>query len=344
MSEEMLGKVITREEFGRRASAVWPYCYNNPGLPVDPADVNALLKGLIDIHIHGSPAGAWSPGRQSSEQTVLEMSEFGVKALVFKDHYFPTNAYAILLNEANKKLAEEKAKNGETLTPTEIYGGIVLNDPVGGINAHAVDIALGYGNLVEVWLPSLNAKYQHEAIGKPGGIPVAENGELTADMKAVLDVMAQYNQNSEGKRVALSTCHVSNQEKFDILRYVKKKGMDVDIIMDHVTQELTLAGLDEAIEMIDLGGYLEFAETSCVPWVGMKDWIINYEYSYKLIKHCINKRGTDHIVCCSDSGQPGHPISIGWKSFLHTLLAEGISFDDIYVMTHDIPTKLTGIK
>ena len=110
------------------------------------------------------------------------------------------------------------------------------------------------------------------------------------------------------------------------------------------TQELTIATEEECLEMIELGAYLEFAETSCVPWTGMQDWIINFDFSFNLIKSLINKKGTDHLLLCSDSGQPSHEFVPGWRSFLKTLLAQGVAFDDIKVMSCDIPKKLTGIK
>ena len=171
-----------------------------------------------------------------------------------------------------------------------------------------------------------------------------KNHELLPEMIQILDMIADYNNNSEGKRCALAACHVSNEEKFDVLRYIKKKGMDIDVVIDHITQELTIATEEECLEMIELGAYLEFAETTCVPWTGMQDNIINFDFSFNLIKSLINKKGTDHLLLCSDSGQPSHEFVPGWRSFLKTLLAQGVAFDDVKAMSVDVPKKLTGIK
>ncbi|MPM06866.1 hypothetical protein SDC9_53169 [bioreactor metagenome] len=346
----MLGAVIDENEIKRRGSAVWPYIHFKPGRPVDPSEIDSMMNGLVDIHVHGAPAGGWLAGRPTVVHTTMEASKEKVKALVFKDHNTMTNNFAAMVNESFDIIKNLKVEKGEGFTPTKLYGGIVLNYPIGGLNPVAVSTCLGYGECVEVWLPSTSAKYQLDKIAKERGLTndtgvyVSENGELHPNMITILDIIAEYNRNSEGKRCALSACHVSNAEKFDVLRYIRKKGMDIDVIIDHITQELTIATEAECLEMIELGAYLEFAETSCVPWTGMQDWIINFDYSFNLIKSLIAKKGTGHLLLCSDSGQPSHEFVPGWRSFFKTLLAQGVSPEHIKEMSVDVPKKLTGIK
>jgi len=348
--KHMLGEVIDENEIRKRGSKVWPYVHFKPGTPVDPSEIDKLMDGMIDIHVHGAPAGGWLAGRPTVVHTTMEASYEKVHALVFKDHNTMSNNFAQMVNESFDIIKQEKAAQDEEFTPTKLYGGIVLNYPVGGLNPAAVDTCLGYGDCVEVWLPSTSSRYQLDAIAAEKGVTnntgvyVSENGTLLPEMKKILDMMADYNNNSMGKRVALSACHVSNAEKFDVLHYIKDRDMDIDVVIDHITQELTIASEEECLEMMDLGAYLEFAETSCVPWTGMQDWIINFDYSFNLIKNLIAKKGTDHLVLCSDSGQPSHEFVPGWRSFFKTLLAQGVAFDDIRTMSVDIPRKLTGIK
>lgn len=280
----------------------------------------------------------------------MEASKQHVGALVFKDHNTMSNNFAFMVNESFDIIKQMKAEQGEDFKPTKLYGGVVLNYPVGGLNPAAVSTCLGYGDCVEVWLPSISSRYQLDRIAAERGVTnntgirVSQNGVLEPELVTILDMIADYNRNSEGKRCSLSACHVSNAEKFDVLRYIKKKGMDIDVIIDHITQELTIATEEECLEMIELGAYLEFAETSCVPWTGMQDWVINFDYSFNLIKSLIAKKGTEHLVLCSDSGQPSHEFVPGWRSFLKTLLAQGVSWQHVREMSVDIPKKLTGIK
>jgi len=335
------GRVISEEELKKRTHPAWPYIYFNPGEPVDPAKVDEILEGVIDVHLHGAPLGGWLPGRPTMIETCLEASEAGMKAFVFKDHNTMTCNCADIIQDFLGRLASDCAEQGVEYTPVEVFGGIVLNETIGGMNVKAVKTALGYGRCKEVWLPSLDARHQREAMGLEGGISVTEGAdELTSEMRQILDVMAEYNGNAKGDRVVLSTCHVSNEEKAAVLRYVKKTGMDVKVLLDHVTQEMTILNPDEAKEMIDLGGYLEFAECSCVPWPGMQDWVIAFDYSFALIKELIEEKGAGQLVLITDAGQPGNKPVPGWRMFIKTLLAQGVSEADINVMAKEVPAKL----
>jgi len=349
-SKMPFGRAITAEELKKRTHPAWPYNYFNPGKPVDPEKVDELLKGCIDVHIHGAPLGGWLPGRPTMVETCIEASEAGMRALVFKDHNTMVNNCAAIIQDFLGRMAKEKAKDGIEFTPVEVYGGITLNYTVGGMNAHAVKVALGYGRCKEVWLPSLDAMHQKQAQGLPkevwekgicvtkGGIGASE--DLTDEMIEVLDVMADYNNNTKGDVVVLSACHVSNEEKAAILKYIRKKGMNVKVLLDHVTQEMTILTPSEAKEMIDLGGYLEFAEVTCIPWPGMADNVVAYDYSFNLLKELIKEKGPDQLVLITDAGQPGNKPVAGWKMFIKYCLAQGISEEMINVMAKEVPAKL----
>lgn len=337
------GRAITQDELRKRTHPAWPYLYFNPGVPVEPEKVDEILKGGIDVHIHGAPLGGWLPGRPTMVNTCIEASQAGMKALVFKDHNTMTCNCAIIIQDFLDRMAEDAAEKGEGFTPIQVFGGTVLNQTVGGMNRRAVETALDYGRCKEIWLPSLDAKHQREAMGLEGGIRVSDTkGTLTEEMIDILSILAEYNNNTKGERVVLSACHVSNEEKFDILDYVNRKGLDVKVLMDHVTQEMTILTPAEAKQMIEMGGYLEFAECSCIPWPGMNDWVVAFDYSFNLIKELIAEKGPDHLVLITDAGQPGNEPVPGWRMFIKTLLAQGVSEADINTMFKDVPEMLLG--
>jgi len=332
------GRAISEEELRKRTHPAWPYIYFNPGAPVAPEIVEELLRGVIDVHIHGAPLGGWLPGRPKMLDTCVEASRVGMKALVFKDHNTMNVNCAIIVQDVLNAMAADVSSRGETFTPVEVYGGVVLNYAVGGMNLAAVKTALDYGRCKEIWLPSLDAAHQKEAMGRDGGIRVTTGpDQLTPEMIGVLEMLHDYNNNRKNDRCSLSSCHVSNEEKADILRYVRKKQLNVDVMLDHVTQEMTILTPSEAKEMIDLGGYLQFAECSCVPWAGMQDWIIAFDYSFNLIKELLREKGPEHLMLISDAGQPGNEPIQGWRMFLKTLLAQGISKEHINIMAKDVP-------
>ncbi len=291
--------------------------------------------------MHGAPLGAWLAGRPTMVETSIEASEAGMRALVFKDHNTLTANCAEIIADFLGRMAADRAREGRPFTPVEVYGGLTLNETVGGMNLKAVKTCLGYDRCRTIWLPSVDSRHQRQAMGATGGIEVTTGAdELTGEMKAILDILAEHNGGGQRRRVSLSTCHVSNEEKAAVLRYVKKRGMDIPVLLDHVTQELTILSPDEAREMIDLGGYLEFAECSCVPWPGMQDWIIAFDYSFALIKELIHDRGPDHLVLITDAGQPGNKPVPGWRSFLRTLLAQGVSAADVATMAREVPARV----
>ena len=69
------GRAITEEELRKRTHPAWPYIHFNPGKPVEPAKVDELLRGVIDLHIHGAPLGGWLPGRPRMTDTCVEASD-----------------------------------------------------------------------------------------------------------------------------------------------------------------------------------------------------------------------------------------------------------------------------
>ena len=343
-AKKPFGRAITEDELHKRTHPAWPYIYFNPGQPVDPAKVDEILKGGIDVHIHGAPLGGWLPGRPTMVETCIEASKAGMKALVFKDHHTMTNNVATVIQDFLDRMAKDlEARGEESFTPVKVFGGTVLNNCVGGMNVEAVKTALDYERCKEIWLPSLDAAHQKEAMGATGGIRVSDcKGTLTPEMIETLEIMAEYNDNTKGERVVLSACHVSNEEKFDILDYINRKGLDVKVLMDHVTQEMTILTPAEAKQMIDMGAYLEFAECSCVPWPGMFDWVVAVEYSFNLIKELIKEKGPEQLVLITDAGQPGNEPITGWRWFLKWLLGKGVTESEINVMFKETPAMLLG--
>ena len=92
--------------------------------------------------------------------------------------------------------------------------------------------------------------------------------------------------------------------------------------------------------MIELGGILEFAECSCIPWPGMGDWIVAFDYSFGLIKQLLHDHGPDHLVLITDAGQPGNKPVPGWRMFIRWLLAKGVSEAEVGAMARDVPARI----
>ena len=117
------------------------------------------LKGIIDMHIHSAPD---IRERKLNDLELMEAAvERGVRAIVIKSHFVPTADRAYLINQIRK----EKYPDFDF----EMFGGIALNQSVGGINPKAVEAALKLGAKV-VWLPTSTASNHFKKNGKEGGV------------------------------------------------------------------------------------------------------------------------------------------------------------------------------
>src|SRR5262245_27312826 len=111
--------------------------------PGPPARSDAL-RGVIDIHVHSDPDNV--PRAMDGIEVAKLAHANGMRGLVLKNHYDPTAGLAFLARKAAPGL--------------EVFGGIDLNLPAGGMNTAAVEhmtqVAGGWGRLV--WMSSFDAE------------------------------------------------------------------------------------------------------------------------------------------------------------------------------------------
>ena len=109
--------------------------------------VTRVLKGGIDLHVHPAPSPL--PRRIDAVEAAQAAEAIGMRAIVVKSHHHST---------VTDVLALGRDLNG---LPVRVYGGIALNSAVGGLNPHAVDLALKLGGRI-VWFPTIGSP-QHIA-------------------------------------------------------------------------------------------------------------------------------------------------------------------------------------
>ncbi len=109
--------------------------------------VKELLSTAIDTHVHFAPESVteYVPAHNAYD-ICKDAREYGMKAVVLKNMNFPSTGIAYLM---------------EKLVPgIKVFGSIVLNKSVGGMNPVAVEKAIvhGLGRPGEyckvVWMPS----------------------------------------------------------------------------------------------------------------------------------------------------------------------------------------------
>src|SRR5262245_42349831 len=163
-----------------------------------------VVRGAIDIHVHSDPDNV-PRSIDGIEAGKLALSK-GMRGIVLKNHYDPTAGLAFLARKAAPGL--------------EVFGGIDLNLPVGGMNAAAVEhltqVAGGWGRIV--WMSTFDAENQvrYSKEDRPF-VRVATGGVLLPETKAVISVIAKHG-------LVLATGHVSAEEALMLLREGRQQG------------------------------------------------------------------------------------------------------------------------
>ena len=276
---------------------------------------NRVLAGAIDIHVHSTP-----DDRERSVDVLdaaIMARANGMRAIVLKNHYDPTAGLAYMVRKQ--------------VAGIEVFGGVDLNRPVGGMNPAAVEhmtqVSGGYGRIV--WMSTFDAENQvkYSKENRPF-VSVSRNGELLQATKDVIAVIAKRN-------LALATGHVSADEGLLLLRDGKRQGVQ-HMVVTHAMNapiEMTVAQMQEAAKQ---GAFLEF--------VGGTMLSADAPGRVDRFADAIRKVGPEFCILSSDLGQKGNPLPAdGFAAFILALKARGFSDQDLDRMSKQNPAKLLGL-
>jgi Family of unknown function (DUF6282) len=166
--------------------------------------------GLADLHAHGSPS--LLPRHGDDRATVAAENALGFTTVVLKAHEGSTVERAVAAGGAD----------------AGVYGGIVLNSPVGGANPDAVEVAARLGGRV-VWMPTVSSRAHKAGAASPelsvhrgfelGPVDVlADDGTLLPAWHDVLDVVAAHD-------LLLASGHLSADETVVLFRAARAHGV-----------------------------------------------------------------------------------------------------------------------
>jgi hypothetical protein len=274
------------------------------------------LKGVIDIHAHSDPDDR--PRSIDSIDLAKLAREHGMRGLVLKNHYEPTESVAYLVRKV--------------VPGIELFGGIALNRTVGGINPAAVErmtrVKGGWGRVV--WMPTFDAENQvrYSKENRPF-VSVSRNSELLPEVREVLQLIAR-------NKLVLATGHSSPAEDLLLIRDAKRAGV-VHIVVTHAMLPPVGMNLDQMREAARLGAYLEFVYNALI---GPNKVFDVPEYA-----RAIRAVGPEHCILSSDLGQAGNPLhTAGLVAFFKALRSQGFSENEIDQMSKINPAKLLGLK
>ncbi|MBI2370274.1 MAG: hypothetical protein HYV08_08595 [Deltaproteobacteria bacterium] len=284
------------------------------------------VRGAVDLHCHSAPD--LFPRLADDRETIVAARDAGVRAMLLKCHHESTVSRAYLLDQEMK---------GEI----RVFGGIVLNRYVGGINPGAVEAALRTG-AKEVWMPTIDAEQHGKVYGKLGaygtvqaggretgkGITVLEGGKLTDAILEVIELVAQYD-------VILGTCHLSPMEIAMLVKEARARKVQ-RVLITHPYWIVPKLTLDDLKGLVKLGAKAEFGYCTVSPM-----W--NYA-TVEQIKEAIKAIGADNCVIMSDAGQRHNPISHeALRIFAQCLYEKGLTDGELMKLMVDNPRALLGI-
>lgn len=256
----------------------------------DPGIVDRLLTGAVDLHCHSGP----SVMRRYFDhyEAMQEAASVGIRALLLKDHYYPTTPATELLNKHFKHLR------------VTLLSGVPLNNPVGGLNIHAVDHGIKLGAKL-VWMPTFSAANhiaQHQkdpdfkdkfpktkrTMTPPTPLTVVDKaGRLLPEVGPILDLIA------EGD-VVLSSGHLHISEIWPLFEEAKKRGVK-RLLCNHPTFVIG-ATVDDMRRLVAMGVSIEHSACMFIP--GSKYMF----HDPSELKTLIDAVTVEHTILGSDLG------------------------------------------
>lgn len=284
------------------------------------------VEGAYDIHVHTAPC--LFPRLCDDREAVSAAAAAGLGGMMLKCHHESTVSRARALQQE--------------FPDFKVFGGIVLNGYVGGINPAAAEAALRMG-AKEVWMPTIDAANHARAHGSrgvydvqssgsaqtvEGGVTVLRDGRLSSETFEVLELVAKYD-------AILGTSHLDHEEIFQVVQAARQAGVK-KILITHPYFKVPNLELNKLRELVALGAMAEFGYCTVSPM-----WA--YASIAKIVAS-VKELGPDNCVIISDAGQRHNPMPHeSLRVFAQCLHEKGLSPEDLKVLMIENPKRLLGL-
>lgn len=285
------------------------------------------FEGAVDLHVHSYPC--IFQRRVDDRQAAQAAADAGMAAIVLKCHHESTVSRAYLIQKEFPNL--------------KVFGGVVLNQFVGGINPAAAEVALRLG-AKEVWMPTIDAAHHIEVHGARGsydvqksnngffwGEPISaiKDGKVVDEAMIVLELIAKYD-------VILGTAHLSIAEIDLLVNAAKERGVKKILITHPYFRVPAGMNVDFLKSMVRLGAIGEFGYCTISPmWA-----YVNLQFT----KEVMDSIGFDNCVVMSDTGQSHNPLppEALWL-YAQGLYEKGVSATNVEKLIIKTPKALLNI-
>jgi hypothetical protein len=310
-----------------------------------------LICGVIDMHLHSAPDIA--PRKTNDLELAQAAAAAGMGGIMLKAHQGSSVERAFLVQQMVPNI--------------RIFGSLVLNYPVGGLNPHAVDTYVRMG-VKEVWMPTLSAQhhfdYQRANVSledrinfhtnhgggalpppsikiKPGdpwpwsqnghGISIFdEKGKILQDVWSILEILAP-------SEAILGTGHLSVPETHALVDAARQIGVK-RILATHPEYMAPLS-IEDQRTMARKGVFFE----RCLVCILPSTKSIGGALPFEAIANNIRSVGVESTVLGTDFGQAKniHPV-MAMRDYLQRLREAGFKDSEIETMAVKTPAALLG--
>jgi len=287
-----------------------------------------LLKGAVEIHAHSAPDNF--PRLYDHVELAKEARDYGFKGIVLKSQTMGS--------------ADRVPFIRQLVPGIDIFGGVVLNYAVGGLNPFAVEAQVRFGARI-VWMPTGDAAYHIAYFAKAAGVdPMRKDASLPAFRRLaqgitvfddkqkllpvvfdILDVIAQAN-------ICLSLGHLSIAEMQALIPEATKRGIN-KLVVDHPNLVFTKIPLDVQKEMVRNGVKMVYIFGEFSPNF--------FSITPKEFSANIRSLGPENVVLASDTGYLAGPAPAeAMRIVVQLLLENGFKEQEIEIMLKANPTQL----
>jgi hypothetical protein len=273
--------------------------------------MTAGLEGAIDLHVHCSPDSR--PRKTTAPELVRLAQAAGMRGLLLKNHDTSTAPLAEVMRE--------------TVPGFSVFGGLVLNYPVGGWNPSAVDAAIRMGAKC-VWMPTNCAEQERKHHGRSGtGLSALDPaGNLLAEIREILSLIAQAN-------AILATGHLAEAEIRALVQEARSLGVR-KILINH--PEIRYQQLTEAFQREIAGPDVFFERCFARAPLFTRNWD-----ELAAVTRSVGWRST---VLATDMGQPENPDPVsGLAAMRAEFASRGFSASELDVMMCETPARLLDL-
>lgn len=276
-------------------------------------DVRRALNGVIDLHIHTGPD--IFPRRVTALDAAIAARDAGMAAILIKSHSTDTAARAEMVRAA---------------TGFPVYGGIVLNYSVGGLNPYAVVETARQGGRC-VWMPTISARnfVAHSSMAPmlaaaipPGvrGLVASHKGRLLPNVQKILDAVARHD-------LMLTSGHFTRDDIALLFEGAAARGIG-RLVVNHAEWDLMDLSISDLSALAGLGAFIEITKVGPI------------ERRAELIRSV----GVEHCFLSTDGGPVSDPAPTEILSRTITGLRElGFTSAELHYLSVEVPSYLLAI-